>query len=102
MTDDGQPVTGLGAADFIVTVAGRSRRVVSAAYVGAGASVGGTPGTPVIPLPISSNDGLRGGRLVLFVVDQNTLVQSDVRQAADCGRAAVRALDAGRSERARR
>ena len=73
----------LGPADFSVTVAGRPRRVVTAEFVDAGAS-----GTMLASAPdadaISTNEGGGGGlgRMVMFVVDQNTLDIGSARQVA--------------------
>jgi VWFA-related protein len=80
----GRPVANLAPRDFVVTVAGRPRRVVTASFVqaptaasGAGAAPGGSD------LPISSNDVTALGRLFVFVVDQSTLQHSELRHVAD-------------------
>ena len=82
---EGRPVGDLAPDEFIVTVAGRPRRVVSATFVDATAtSPAGAPSASPAParLPLSTNDGAAFGRLVVFVVDQNTLDQGEVRQVA--------------------
>ena len=68
----GQPLRGLSADDFMVSVAGQPRRVVSAEFVD------WTPAAPPGPVDpdavrVSTNEGARGGRLFVFIVDQNTL-----------------------------
>jgi VWFA-related protein len=77
----GQPVRDLGPGDFVVNVAGRPRRVVTAEFVDTAA-----PGTDLAQMPdpaaISSNEGAGLGRMVLFVVDQNTLEIGSARQVA--------------------
>jgi VWFA-related protein len=68
----GQPVRGLRADDFVVSVAGQARRVISAEFVEWTAAA--SPG-PVDPdgVRVSTNEGAHGGRLFVFVVDQNSL-----------------------------
>jgi VWFA-related protein len=76
----GQPIRGLAAGDFTVTVAGQPRRVVSAEYVDtAAARVTTVSGEPA---SISTNDGAGLGRLFVFVVDQGTLEPGNVRHVA--------------------
>jgi VWFA-related protein len=76
----GQPMRGLAAGDFTVTVAGQPRRVVSAEFVDtAAARVKTVPGEPA---SISTNDGAGLGRLFVFVVDQGTLEPGNVRHVA--------------------
>jgi VWFA-related protein len=69
----GRPARGLETRDFQVTVDGRPRRIASLQFV----SQETAPGTPMPtepPLPaFSSNKGVTGGRLVLVVVDQDSL-----------------------------
>jgi len=97
LDDDGQPVPGLTAPDFTVTVAGRPRRVVSATFVDASPETPAVPGGPAALL-VSSNDAGSFGRLIVFVMDQGTLDQSEVRQVADsAGRLFDRLTPADRS-----
>ena len=74
----GRPIRGLQADDFVVSVAGRPRRVVSADFVE------WTPGpqrsSDADAVPVSTNEGARGGRTFVFVVDQNTLEPGSTRQ----------------------
>jgi VWFA-related protein len=77
----GQPLRGLGAADFTVTVAGQPRRVVSAEFV----DVGGTRTdvrADAEPALLSTNEGAGAGRLFVFIVDQPTLEPGNVRHVA--------------------
>jgi VWFA-related protein len=78
----GRPVGDLGAGDFVVTVAGRPRRVVSATYLGTDAST--DIATEALLPPVSTNDDVPAvGRMVVFVVDQTTLDHTEVRQVGD-------------------
>jgi VWFA-related protein len=84
--EDGKPVEDLGARDFIVTVAGQSRRVVSATFVGPDAKRSRRAAVEPagdIAVPVSTNDNVGVGRLVLFAVDQNTLDLTQARQVTD-------------------
>lgn len=85
LDEQGQPVRELGPADFVVTVAGRPRRVVSANFVDVTSTAPGAAGPSAGPdrLPLSTNDVGSFGRLLVFVVDQNTLDQSEVRHVAN-------------------
>jgi VWFA-related protein len=86
----GQPVRNLEAADFVVTVGGQTRRVVTAEYVDV-AATRPAPGSSLSDVaPISSNEGGGLGRLVVFVVDQSTLEPGDARRV---GAAAARFFD---------
>jgi VWFA-related protein len=85
----GAPVPGLDPGDFVVTVDGKPRRVVTAEYIetiGARAP-SQSPGEPAL---VSSNEGGGIGRLVVFVVDQSTLEAGDARRI---GSAAARFFD---------
>jgi VWFA-related protein len=67
----GQPVGDLKPSEFVVTVDGKPRRVVSAEFV----SVGPAParplaGAPVPELPVAFNREHRDGRLVVIAIDQ--------------------------------
>jgi len=85
----GLPVRGLGPADFTVTVGNEVRRVVTADFVELGAE-STDPRTLRDVSIISSNEGGGVGRLVVFVVDQNTLEAGTFRYVAT---AASRLLD---------
>ena len=102
----GLPVRGLAPTDFTVTVGGETRRVVTAEFV----ELGGTQSDPRTlreASVISSNEGGGVGRLVVFVVDQNTLEAGSFRYVATASsrffdrltlRRSVRAgADAGRA-----
>ena len=78
----GQPLRDLKAADFVVSVGGQPRRVVTAEFIDT---------TPVQPqlanrqdvVPISTNEGGGVGRLFVFIVDQNTLELGSARYVAN-------------------
>jgi VWFA-related protein len=65
----GRPVTGLEAKDFVLTIDGRPRRIVSAEYVPAGDG----PKTAPAPTYYSSNTAAAGGRLIMLVVDEGNI-----------------------------
>jgi VWFA-related protein len=77
----GMPVRGLAAGDFTVTVAGQTRRVVSAEFVDVSASRDDTHAAGDAPV-ISTNEGAGIGRLFVFIVDQSTLEPGNVRHVA--------------------
>jgi VWFA-related protein len=66
---NGKPVEGLGVGDFVVSVDGEPRRVVTADWVGL-ATPPGTSGPPPAPEGYTSNEHSAGGRLILIVVDE--------------------------------
>jgi VWFA-related protein len=75
---DGEPLRDLRPEDFTVTVEGNPRRVVSADYVN-------WPSPPRVArasdVPwVSTNEGSHGGRIFIFVVDQNTLEPGNAKQ----------------------
>jgi VWFA-related protein len=73
----GQPLRGLLPTDFVVTVDGRERRVVTAEFVDvAAAAVEDAPDTA----PVSTNQGSDVGRQFIFVVDTNTLEPGEARR----------------------
>src|SRR6185437_3131228 len=76
----GLPIRGLAASDFTVTVGGQPRRVVTADCVDA-ANTSGQP-KPADEEIVSTNEGGGGGRLFMFVVDQNTLEPGNARHVA--------------------
>jgi VWFA-related protein len=76
----GQPLRGLQAQDFVVSVGGQPRRVVSAEFVEW--TPGPQPSSAADGVAVSTNEGARGGRTFVFVVDQNTLEPGSARQVA--------------------
>jgi VWFA-related protein len=77
----GRPLRGLGPADFVVTVAGQPRRVVSAEFVDGAAAQSGDVSRPDV-VPVSTNEGGGGGRLFVFIVDQSRLEPGNARNVA--------------------
>ena len=65
----GQPITDLGAGDFVVRVDGQPRRVVSAEWVSLVRDAKAPP-APVVPEGYSTNEAASGGRLIVIAVDQ--------------------------------
>lgn len=85
----GQPVRDLAPEEFVVKVDGRTRRVVSAEFVGVGAttSLGGTAGAaPPATAPVER----REGRRFVIVVDRGQLSVGSIKSATQ---AASRLLD---------
>src|SRR6478752_725052 len=77
----GVPVRGLAPTDFTVTVGSEMRKVVTAEFVELGGAQS-DPRTLREASVISSNEGGGVGRLVVFVVDQNTLEAGSFRYVA--------------------
>jgi tetratricopeptide (TPR) repeat protein len=71
----GNPLRGLGAGDFSVTVGGQPRRVVTAEYVDTAAARPAALATVAGPdvVPVSTNEGVGVGRLFVFV-DRSSLM----------------------------
>lgn len=82
----GSPVRGLAGTDFQVTVAGKPRRIVSVEYVDTSTAPPALLAKAADPGSISTNEGSGVGRLVVFLVDQNSLEAGTVQQLV--GRAA--------------
>ena len=70
VSDKGEPVTGLTAADFQLTVNGTPRAVHTVQFI---TSMGTKAPDNSRMADVSSNDGASTGRLLLFVVDENYL-----------------------------
>jgi VWFA-related protein len=86
----GQPMRGLTAGDFTVTVAGQPRRVVNAEFVDSLAETSRSNlRRSSLESMISTNEGASVGRMFVFVVDQSTLEAGNVRYV---GQAASRFL----------
>jgi VWFA-related protein len=76
----GDPLRGLRTEDFTVSVGGQPRRVVSAEFIDRSATLQAAVDPEA--LNVSSNEGSRGGRVFLFVVDQGTLELGGGRRVA--------------------
>ena len=88
----GRPVRGLGVDDFTITVDGVSRRVISADFVSQSMEEETTPIPPPSPdRLVSTNEGIRRGRIIVIVVDQGNIRPGVGRHAL---RAADRLMDA--------
>ena len=77
--NDGKPVTGLTTTDFSVDVDGRQRRLVSAQYVSTISD--GAPASP--SQSMFSTNTVRGGRMILFVVDRGNIAPGRGRQVTE-------------------
>jgi VWFA-related protein len=75
----GNPVRGLASGDFVVTVGGQPRRVVTAEFVDV-AAARPSLASNLDMVPISTNEGAGIGRLFVFIVDQSTLELGSARQ----------------------
>jgi VWFA-related protein len=83
----GRPVRGLGVDDFTITVDGASRRVISADFVSQSMEEETAPIPPPSPdRLVSTNEGIRRGRIIVIVVDQGNI-------RPGVGRLALRAAD---------
>jgi VWFA-related protein len=71
VSDTGEPVTGLTAGDFKLTVNGQPRQVHTAQFISS-RGMKAPVETPRLE-NVSSNDGPSTGRLLLFVIDENYL-----------------------------
>jgi VWFA-related protein len=71
----GRPVRDLGPADFTVTVDGRPRKVLFARFSGSVETdvMTASAETPALPAGPVDNTATAGGRLILFVVDRDSL-----------------------------
>ena len=78
----GRPLLGLTPADFVVTVAGQPRHVVTAEYVDRTATVPSASAPRPEVASVSTNEGGGAGRLFAFIVDQNTLDLGSARRVA--------------------
>lgn len=65
----GRPVTGLSAADFVLTIDDQPRRIASAQYI----ETARAAAAPAQAAHYSSNAVTAGGRMVMFVVDQGSI-----------------------------
>ena len=77
----GQPVRGLVAGDFVVTVNGQPRRVATAEFMDVAAERASAAAAPGL-MPMSTNVGAAVGRQFVFLVDQGTLEAGQVQQVA--------------------
>ncbi len=76
----GLPLRDLTPADFVVTVGGKPRRVVSAEFVDVAAARKNPAKAGAVP--ISTNEGAGIGRQFVFIVDQPTLETGNARHVA--------------------
>jgi VWFA-related protein len=77
----GRPLRGLTPADFMVTVGGQPRRVVTAEFIDQGAARAGAPAEPEAEF-VSTNEGAGVGRLFAFIVDQSSLDPTGARRVS--------------------
>ena len=77
----GLPLRGLVSTDFVVTVGGQPRHVVTAEFVDRSGTAAAVPSRPEIA-PVSTNEGGGTGRLFAFIVDQNSLDLGGARRVA--------------------
>jgi VWFA-related protein len=87
----GEPVRGLEPSDFVVSVGGEPRRVVSAEFVDTAAVTADLTPRPGV-VPVSTNDGAGVGRLFAFVVDQNTIDAGGLRHITSAADTVFRQL----------
>lgn len=76
---NGRPVSDLTAADFALAVDNKSRKIVSAQFVG----VSRTSEPEPAPASFSSNASATGGRLIMIVIDQGNIGAARGKYAVD-------------------
>lgn len=88
LDDKGQPVRDLGAADFVVEVDGKPRTVSFAKFYGPDAARAPGAAAAVIPAPASfaTNLGAPPGRVILLVVDVESMHPGYEKLILDTGR----------------
>lgn len=86
---DGRPVSDLTAGDFTLTVDGRPRTVVSAAFIAARRLDEGPPDRA----SFSTNVGQRPGRLIALVVDEAHIRRGSARATLAAAASFIRSLD---------
>jgi VWFA-related protein len=88
----GRPIRGLGLEDFTISVDGGPRRVISADFVSQATEEEAAPAPRTDPdRVVSTNEGIRRGRIIVIVVDQGNIRPGVGRHAL---RAADRLMDA--------
>lgn len=94
----GRPVPDLGPADFTVTIDGRPRKVLFARFYGGERTGIATPageGGGVLPPALPAHVATPGGRIVLFVVDRDTIRTGGERALIDAAGSLARSLAPG-------
>ena len=90
---DGRPVTDLRAADFSVTVEGRPRKVLFARYRGTVEASSATAAAGrATPASHAENTRTAGGRLIMFVVDRDSIKRGSEKALLESSTAIVDAL----------
>ena len=90
---DGRPVTNLTSADFTVTVEGKPRKVLFARFRGAPGAAAGSAPTPIAtPASHTENVTTAGGRLIMFVVDRDSIKKGSEKALLDSSTAILDAL----------
>jgi VWFA-related protein len=86
----GRPVSDLAAADFVLTVDGKPRRIASAQYISFARP---TEEVPAAPLHYTSNEAATGGRLVALVIDQGNIGAGTGKLAIDAAKRFIGGLN---------
>ena len=92
---DGRPITDLTPSDFTVTVAGKPRKVLFARYRGGpprDSATGSATAAPVSPAAHADNTATAGGRLVMFVVDRDSIRRGSEKALLESSTAILDAL----------
>jgi VWFA-related protein len=93
LSKDGRPVIDLTAPDFSVTVEGKPRKVLFARFRGtAESSPAGTAAASAGPAAHIDNSRSAGGRLVMFVVDRDSIKKGAEKALLESGTAVLDAL----------
>lgn len=92
---DGRPVVNLTAADFNVTVEGKPRKVLFARFrgsAGTGVAPAAPSASPASPAAHAENTATAGGRLVMFVVDRDSMRKGSEKALLESSTAILDAL----------
>jgi VWFA-related protein len=86
----GRPVSGLTAADFVLTVDGKARRIGSVEFISLARHI---EEHPAVPLHYSSNAAAVGGRLIALAIDQGNIGAGTGKLAIDAAKRFVAAMN---------
>jgi VWFA-related protein len=95
--EKGQPVTDLSADDFTAIVDGQPRRVVSVRFLEEEMTARSTTHRAALsfPIPMHARNGFSGGRIVVFVVDRDSIAAGSERALLGAAGSVLDVLGAG-------
>jgi VWFA-related protein len=89
----GRPIRDLTAADFELTVDGRPRPIASAQFVSVPSAADAPATAPPAPAHYSSNEDAAGGRLIMIVVDRQSIATGRGKAAIEAASRFVTSLN---------